>query len=218
MSDLKPFTIAAPAGPRASDGLTLARNLLRFAPFPKVPTGNVPAPAGSFPGVPAGQTDPPAPIQSAWFGTPMFFAIALGGVWLPNAPLITVEGQKLIVKTAVAGGDFAVIEIVGLDSYRITIQGYAIVEPGEAGGGLTVPTDYPADWARTFAQLHRRKESLAVECELLAYFGITHVVIEDFKWGTAEGAQGYAPYQLTCISDVPAELLLQEAQQEGGAR
>jgi hypothetical protein len=211
----QPFRL--PGGSSVSgvfDDALLAKSLLRFAPF-RLPSSPPAAEEGEFGGITAAPTDPPTRVQSAWFGTPMFFTCTLGGVELPNAPLIMVEGQKLVVKTPVAGGDFAVIEIIGLDSYRITMQGYALVDPGETGGGLTVPSDYPADWARTFAQLHRRKEALAVECELLGYFGITHVVIEDFKWSTQEGSQGYAPYQLTCVSDVLPELLLREAQQEG---
>ena len=198
-------------------------------PFPKLPEGRD-AKGADYTQLPAAQNargqefgevaqapaDPAARYLSPWFGTPMFFICRLGGLELPNTPLITVEASKLIVKTPVAGGDYAVTEIIGLDNYRVTMQGYALVEPGESGGGLTVPNEYPAEWARELNKLHRRKEALAAECELLGYFGITHLVIENFTWGTAEGAQGYAPWKMTCISDVPVELLLKEAGQEGG--
>lgn len=140
---------------------------------------------------------------SSVLGTPRYFALKLAEVMLPNEPLITVSGSKTIVKTQVAGGDFTVKEIIGADDYKVRIQGWAAREGAvrdRPKGGL-VPDDYPEEWLRSLVNLYRRNEALAVECQLLTYFNITRLLIEDINFPAVPGAGGKFAYEINAISD-----------------
>lgn len=143
------------------------------------------------------------PPSASDLGTPRFFAMQLDEVLLPNEPLITVSSSKNIVKTVVAGGDFTVKEIIGADDWKIKIQGYAVRE-GNRGQGVAsslVPEDYPEEWLRKLVRLYRRNQALEVKCQLLTYFNITALVLEDIEFPAVAGATDYFAYQITACSD-----------------
>jgi hypothetical protein len=140
---------------------------------------------------------------SSVLGTPRYFAIKIAEVTLPNEPLITVSGSKTIVKTQVAGGDFTVKEIIGMDDWKINIKGFAVREGAvreRAAGGL-VPDDYPEEWLRSLVSIYRRGFALDVQCQLLSYFNISRIVIEDINFPPVAGAAGYFAYEINASSD-----------------
>ncbi|MDJ0363569.1 DUF6046 domain-containing protein [Hymenobacter sp. H14-R3] len=142
------------------------------------------------------------PISSV-LGTPRYFAIKIAEVTLPNEPLITVSGSKTIVKTQIAGGDFTVKEIIGMDDWKINIQGRAVREGAardRASGGL-VPDDYPEEWLRSLVSIYRRGFALDVQCQLLTYFNISRIVIEDISFPAVPGAHGFFYYEINASSD-----------------
>ncbi len=140
---------------------------------------------------------------SAVLGTPRYFAIKIAEVTLPNEPLITVSGSKTIVKTQVAGGDFTVKEVIGTDDWKINIKGFAVREGAtrdRPAGGL-VPDDYPEEWLRSLVSLFRRNTALDVQCQLLSYFNISRLVIEDISFPAVPGAHGWFAYEINASSD-----------------
>lgn len=140
---------------------------------------------------------------SSVLGTPRYFAITIGGVTLPNEPLIRVSGAKNIVVTDIAGGDDAVVEMIGRQRWKIQIQGYAVREGAardRPAGGL-VPDDYPEEWLRKLVALYNQNEALDCQCQLLSYFNITRLLIEDIDIAAVPGAHGYFPYQINASSD-----------------
>lgn len=140
---------------------------------------------------------------SAVLGTPLFFALKIDGVQLPNEPLITVTGSKTIVKTQVAGGNFTVKEIIGLDDWKINIRGRAVREGAvrdRPAGGL-VPDDYPEEWLRALIALFNKNTALDCQCQLLTYFNISRLVMEDISFPAVEGAHGYFYYEINASSD-----------------
>ncbi|GGG33409.1 DUF6046 domain-containing protein [Hymenobacter glacieicola] len=136
-------------------------------------------------------------------GTPRFFAMQLDEVMLPNEPLITVTSSKNIVKTVVAGGDFTVKEIIGADDWQIKIQGYAVKEGNraQAVASSLVPQDYPEEWLRRLVMLYRRNRQLEVKCQLLTYFNISSLVIENIEFPAIAGASDHFAYQISASSD-----------------
>ncbi|WP_400192819.1 DUF6046 domain-containing protein [Hymenobacter sp. B81] len=163
----------------------------RLLPFPGV---NQPAQLVKAPDF----TMPP----ESMLGTPMYFTIKIGDVQLPNEPLITVFSSKNIVKTVVAGGNFTVKEIIGLDDYKINIKGYAMREGQPVlGGSSLVPEDYPEAELRKLANLNKITKDLPVTCQLLSYFNITRLVIEDMSFPPVAGAAGYFAYEINAVSD-----------------
>jgi hypothetical protein len=140
---------------------------------------------------------------SSVLGTPLFFALKIAEVTLPNEPLITVSGSKTIVKTQVAGGDFTVKEMIGRDDWKINIKGYAVREGAvrdRPAGGL-VPDDYPEEWLRALISLYNRNTALDCQCQLLSYFNISRLVIEDITFPAVAGAHGYFAYEINAMSD-----------------
>ncbi|MBA9078937.1 DUF6046 domain-containing protein [Rufibacter quisquiliarum] len=147
-------------------------------------------------------------VPLSMLGTPQFFEITIGGLKLPNTPLITISGAKDIVKTKIAGGNFSVKEIISLDDYKINIKGVATNAPGQRAISGTVPSDYPEDWVRKLREMYERNEALEVSCQLLSYFNINQLVVEGIDFPAVPGAQGFVPYEINAISDAPVELEL----------
>jgi Domain of unknown function (DUF6046) len=159
---------------------------------------------------------------SSFLGTPLFFPMKIDGVLLPNEPLITVTGTKRVVETAIAGNDFSVTEIVGLENYKINIKGVATnYDPingkskNDFQAGL-VYDDYPEEWLYLLNDLFKRKRSektsdtisLPVECDFLRILGIHYIVIKQLNLPAVAGMQSAIPYEFTCMSDTHIELVL----------
>ena len=169
-----------------------AKGLLKLLPFPAAsqPAKTNTADVFSLP-------------TSAVLGTPLFFSLKIDGVQLPNEPLITVTGSKTIVKTQVAGGNFTVKEMMGLDDWKINVKGYAVREGAvrdRPGSGL-VPEDYPEEWLRALITLFNKNTALDCQCQLLSYFNITRLVMEDISFPAVAGAHGYFAYEFNAMSD-----------------
>ncbi len=174
-----------------SADLSLFRSAWKNLPFP-----GAKAPAELHQAAPT--TAPPVQL----LGTPQWFRVTLGGIVLPNAPLVTVTGAKTIVKTQVAGGDFTVKEIIGLDDYRVNIKGIGVREgQRDRGTNTLVPNDFPEEILRDLVALYQRNEALDVSCQLLSYFGISRLVVEDISFPGIPGSQGYLAYELNAVSD-----------------
>jgi hypothetical protein len=181
-----------PAGFNANIFTGLGNPLL--VPFPKVLRGG-----SEEVNTPAEFTPPPAHL----LGNPMYFRLKLDDVWLPNEPLITLSGSKVIVKTPIAGGNGTVKEMIGEDDYKISIKGRAVREVAERyrdAGGL-VPDDYPEEWMRTLARLWKINKDVSCQCQLLSYFNITRCVIEDITFPPVPGESGSFYYEINAVSD-----------------
>jgi D-alanine-D-alanine ligase-like ATP-grasp enzyme len=108
--------------------------------------------------------------------------------------LIEVHQTKNIVKTAVAGMDGTVKEYMSLGDYMVTIRGVLT---------NTFKSDYPKEDVRQLVQLFVRKQALNVTSEYLSLFGITSLVVEDFKMGQEAGRQNMQKFEANCSSDMP---------------
>lgn len=123
-----------------------------------------------------------------------------GSYRLPNEPTLTVSLAKTVSITPVAGRDFGVIELAAAKNYRINIE------------GVTDPLDpdedrLPEEAIRALNNLARINASLEVESEVLSYFGIRNLVIENFSVNLVEYANQVG-YRFDTISDDPFELQL----------
>lgn len=164
-------------------------------------------------------------------GVPLFFPLSFiddkgdGSVLqLPDAPLVQIEAHKTVVKTAVAGRDFTVKEIISADDYTITIRGIKVI--GETQQAFTtfgeiqknaLPTEYqadyidevfPGDFMQELNKWFLKHRDLRIDCELTSLLGIQRVVIEDLKFPLLEGYVNILPYEIKCVSDTDWELQL----------
>ena len=127
-------------------------------------------------------------------GKPMFMDVTIDGVRLPNEPLITITGKKVIVETVVVGSERrgTVKEFITTEDYQIKIEGICI-EPNVKA--------YPLAQVESIINLIDKDEALDFSNEIAELFGINRIVIKDHGWGNMKGKPFSQSYYLTCISD-----------------
>jgi len=164
-------------------------------------------------------------------GVPLFFPLSFiddkgdGSILqLPEAPLVQIECGKTVIKTAVAGRNFSVKEIVSTNDYNITIRGIKVIaEEAQVFNTLgetdisTLPTEYqadyvdevfPGDFMQEINKWFLKNRDLRIDCELTSLLGIQRIVMEDIRFPLMEGYVNILPYEIKCVSDTDWELQL----------
>lgn len=145
------------------------------------------------------EMDEPAD-RTTVLGTPYFMPLILDGYQLPNEPLISITGNNDIIRTKIDGHPGTFKQLFAKGDYSIRIQGIAIDDQNNE--------TYPQRIVRRLRELVEKPGSLKVSNELLSFFGITDLVILDYRFPAVEGANAYQPYEFMCLSDKPFELEL----------
>lgn len=140
---------------------------------------------------------------SAW-GAPYFQRTKINGFYLPNEPIVSISGGKVIVKTQIDSNDGTFKESMALDDYRITIRGLCIQED------LDDPDAYPEDQVRLIRQLFEERESVDIVNDILTLLGITTIAIENLQLDGLVGSPGVQPYIINALSDKNFDLELKE--------
>jgi hypothetical protein len=84
-------------------------------------------------------------------------------------------------------------EMFSQDDYKIIIRGVAVLEDGT--------DEYPKEQISRIRKLAEKQSNIDIICEMITIFGISKIVIESCSFPVVEGAPGYQPYQLNCLSD-----------------
>jgi hypothetical protein len=128
-------------------------------------------------------------------GRPYFLPVRLGGVLLPNEPVMIIRGRKHIVETDLVGSKRrgSVKELIRLDDYDVTIRGIAIQTANTR--------DYPEDQVKALHDLYLRNEALSVESGLTELLGIYRLVVREIGFPELRGFQHAQAYELLCRSD-----------------
>ncbi len=127
-------------------------------------------------------------------GRPFFMDCTIDGVRLPNEPLITITGKKIIVETVLVGNEHkgTVKEFIATGDYNIKIEGICI-EPGKK--------EYPQDQVDSIIRLIEKNEALDFANDIADLFGINRLVIKDYGFGNMKGKPYSQSYYLSCVSD-----------------
>jgi len=129
---------------------------------------------------------------------------------LPNEPLISMNLQKTIVKTATVGKERTgtVKEYICTEDYQILIRGVCINDdPDER-------EIYPAEQVQRIQEMFLINDRLNVETNpFLELFGIRSVVLEGIDWEEMAGEQGMQKFTITAVSDNDFYADLSEKQQ-----
>lgn len=143
-------------------------------------------------------------------GFPMFMPVKLGkeenDLWLlPVEPLVSLTGGNKISRRMVAKstGRGTIKERWAQDDYGITIDGIFINADNS--------NVYPEEDVKKLKELCESASVLFVECELLAHFEITRMVIESYSFPFTKGEQNQR-FMITGYSDDLMELLVEDVE------
>lgn len=131
-------------------------------------------------------------------GTKIFFPLSLDGYDMPNEPMISVTGNKVVVKTVLAGVQGTVKEEISVDDYQVTIEGIAINDDSD---------DYPEEIVQKIINICEKPGRIKVVSDLMKLFNVQWLVIESYNFQGIEGHQNCQSYTLNCVSDRPVPLV-----------
>ncbi len=139
-------------------------------------------------------------------GTPVFCDIAFPrnnkSDLVLDTVLIDVSMRKNIVTTPVQGRPGTVKEYISDGDYEVRIRG-AIVENGTS--------NYPTNGVRDLHEILSRSEAIPIVADYLRQFNIYNLVVTDFSFPQREGYQNVQLFEITCLSDLPEELIEENA-------
>jgi hypothetical protein len=118
---------------------------------------------------------------------------------IPLEPIISIEGGKNIIETKVNQGARRenVIEEINLNNWRVLMRGLIISDAAD---------EYPEELIKTLTDICIYPGSIEIECGLLHHFGITQVVIQNFRFPGVPGSIEAVGYELDLVSDVNIDL------------
>ena len=120
--------------------------------------------------------------------------------------LFDVSMSRNIVKTPVQGFNGTIKEYVSDGDYSVTINGI-LTDPQ--------PDLYPQNQVSRLTRICNLQQEVGVISPLLnVVFGITHLVIESYSFPMTEGSQNVQHFSLSCVSDKPVQLRIQEEEDE----
>lgn len=146
--------------------------------------------------------------QLNMFGQPMCFPLRIrpwsapeSTIWtLPMEPMITLNGGNTIVRRNVAKADMrgTIKERWNQDDYEISIEG-VFTKKDE--------WTYPEADIKKLWQMLESKDTFYVECELLAIFHISRIVVDKFDFPFTKGEENQG-YRIHAYSDDNWDLLI----------
>lgn len=143
----------------------------------------------------------------SYLGTPVFADLTLKadeadeGVNIQTV-LFEVDQQRNIVTTTVQGRNGTVKEYISDGDYAVTLRGL-LVDPD--------PYTYPAQQMQELMDRLTLPQSLVAVSGFLQLFQIYNLVITGYRFFQIEGFQNTQAFELQCISDVPVELIEEDA-------
>lgn len=151
-------------------------------------------------------------VGTSQLGTPVYSDLTLdGGSYIDDAGnsieldtinfqtvIMNVEQGKNIVTTQVAGANGTVKEYIGLNDYRITVNGLII------GNNNFYPQDVVGSLIRTL----EAPVVIELTANFLAQFGIIKAVVTDYSFPQVEGSNSLQPFSITFLSDNTIEALV----------
>lgn len=151
-------------------------------------------------------------IRRSSLGTAIFSDLQFGDIYDDDGVLIdvhrpidtalfSVNQVKNVVRTAINGRDGTIKEFIGMGDYVINIKG---VICGKNGA-------YPAEDVENLMKFLTYDQSIPVDSKFLnEIFDIFEIVIIDYDVPQEEGSQSYQRFEITCVSEKPVEILIQE--------
>lgn len=128
--------------------------------------------------------------------------VTMSDFLLPAASITEFSRAKIINKTPVSAGKGTVKETYGFDDWQVKIRGFCLADSGH-------PTHTTAlEQQEALIKWSELTDSLVVDGDLFENKGISNLVIEEIQFKAVPGRPWVIPFELTCVSDEPVELLV----------
>lgn len=119
-------------------------------------------------------------------------------VWYDTTALITINSDKNIITTKVAGRDYSRKELVSNGDIKFSVSGQ--ITSGR-------PDVYPTEEVKKFIKVMQYKGIVKINNQMLDQFGISHIVITDFNLSPREGYKAVQSYSFSAIGLQPEKEL-----------
>lgn len=160
----------------------------------------------SLSGLPAsGALKIPA-VAYSYLGTPVFSRLTLVSPEDPTLKLdldevlLEVSQSVNVVTTAINGRDGTIKEYVSAGDWNVSVRGVLV----NYDDGYNAPLEK----FQTLLQLCSLPLALECESNYLQLFEIFNLVVTEKSFPQSKGFQNVQPFELSCISDKPIQLLL----------
>lgn len=115
-------------------------------------------------------------------------------VWYDTTALVTINSDKNMVVTRVAGRDYSRKELVSNGDIKFSVSGQIT---------SSRPDTYPTEEVKKFIKCMQYKGIVRINNQTLDQFGITHIVIENFNLSPREGYKAVQQYSFSAIGLQP---------------
>jgi len=106
--------------------------------------------------------------------------------------LMTIDQTKNIVKTALNGRPGTVKEYISKGDYMINVSGLVVGK---------FPLVYPGEAVKALATFLDLQQSIEVASQFLSLYGITDVVVEEYKFADIKGSRNQVGFSFSLLSD-----------------
>lgn len=136
--------------------------------------------------------------QGRWYFLPVVLVHKGKEYEIPNA-FISFTGKKTIVETAMVGRKGSVKELINIDDYEISVQGYAQAE------------DFPEVALTQLNELYNINEAITLKCALTDIFlsKDDRVVIKGIDLSDMRGTDSFQVIKLSLVTDQSFQLIIE---------
>lgn len=131
--------------------------------------------------------------RGLFIGQEQFMPLAIDGIKMDIEPLISVRGNKKIVRTAINGGKRkgTVKELFAMDDWQIEIKGFVQAEDG----------NFPEEELADIREWFETQDTLRVDNQLLRVLGVQYIAIESVDFPEMVGVEDMLAFQMSGYSD-----------------
>lgn len=119
-----------------------------------------------------------------------------------DTALVEISQTKNIITTTLQGRSGTIKEYISDGDYTIRIRGVL------DSGSMHV---YPEQQVQTLHNILKVSDAITITSAFAQLYGITDVVVTDYTFSQVPGGYNVQPYEITLLSDIPLELLPEDA-------
>ncbi|MEG2067707.1 MAG: DUF6046 domain-containing protein [Tannerellaceae bacterium] len=136
--------------------------------------------------------------QGRWYFLPVVLVHKGKDYEIPNS-VISFTGKKTIIETAMVGRKGSVKELINIDDYEISVQGYAQAD------------DFPEIALSEFNELYNINEAVTLKCALTDIFlsEDDRVVIKSIELSDMRGTDTFLAIKINLVTDQNFKLIIE---------